>query len=87
VSLEVRVRVEVVHFDRRVITIDRTEGVLPVNLFDPTHAAVTDSDVELFDLARAALSRLIGEVAQKADAQAGDVRALLLRMIEREAGA
>lgn len=82
-SLEVRVHIEVVHFDRRVIHIDRTEGVLPVNLFDPTHEAVTVADVELFDLARVALARLAGEVAEKADAQAGEVRALLLRMIER----
>jgi hypothetical protein len=82
-SLEVRVRVEVVHFDRRVITIDRTEGVLPVNLFDPTHDLVSEADIELFDLARATLTRLLAEVGEKADTQAGEVRDLLLRRIER----
>jgi hypothetical protein len=82
-SLEVRVMIEVRHFDRRVITVDRTESVLPVNLFEPGDALVTDKDVELFDLARATLTSLIAEVAAKADEQSAEIRALLLRMVER----
>lgn len=82
-SIEITVVVQVADGDQRLVNVGRIESVLPVQPFDPELAGiVTSKDVDLIDLARTALARLVAEAADEADKQTRDLSSLLSAMTD-----
>lgn len=80
-SLVVAVHVVVTEGEQTYVNVARTESILPAR---PSAAAVDPQhDVDLIDLARAALDRMIADVQTTADGQVVQLRALLAHLADQ----
>lgn len=80
-ALVVSVSVKVESDYTECVRVERVESVQAVGLADPDQL-VTQRDVDLVDLARAALDRLAADVIATADGQVGQLRQVLEGAVE-----